>query len=223
MMPYWLLFKRDMALAYSHLADSLNPVLFFALVVLMFPLALGASQSLLTQVAPGLLWVAALLSVLMSLERIFKDDLHEGLLAQWWCRGRSLVGYAAVRLLSTWLTVALPLVLLSPMMALVLGLPSAAIPILMLSLALGSGVLVAVGSVGSALTTGLPKAGILLALIVLPFYIPVLIFGASSVAVVSVGLSGAGQVYVLAALWVLSVMLAPFAIGAALKIGVSQA
>jgi heme exporter protein B len=189
----------------------------------MFPLALGASQSLLTQVAPGLLWVAALLSVLMSLERIFKDDLHEGLLAQWWCRGRSLVGYAAVRLLSTWLTVALPLVLLSPMMALVLGLPSAAIPILMLSLALGSGVLVAVGAVGSALTTGLPKAGILLALIVLPFYIPVLIFGASSVAVVSVGLSGAGQVYVLAALWVLSVVLAPFAIGAALKIGVSQA
>lgn len=81
MRPYWLLFKRDIALASSHLADSLNPVLFFALVVLMFPLALGASQSLLTQVAPGLLWVAGLLSVLMSLERIFKDDLHEGLLA----------------------------------------------------------------------------------------------------------------------------------------------
>jgi heme exporter protein B len=85
------------------------------------------------------------------------------------------------------------------------------------------GVLVAVGAVGSALTTGLPKAGILLALIVLPFYIPVLIFGASSVAVVSVGLSGAGQVYVLAALWVLGAVLAPFAIGAALKIGVNQA
>ena len=222
MNPYYLLMQRDIKLAFRHLGDSLNPMLFLALVVLMFPLALGASQKLLSDIAAGVIWVGVLLAVLLSLDRLFRADLQEDFLAQWLIRGRSLIGYAFVRVAIAWLTTALPLVLISPVMGYALGLPIQAMPTLVVSLLLGTGVMMAIGAVGSALTTALPKAGMLLLLVVLPFYIPVLIFGASAVSASSVGLPVAGHLYILSALWVAASLLSPFAIAAALKVGIAQ-
>ena len=222
MRAYRLLLVRDVQLAWHSLGATLNPMLFMTLVVLMFPLALGASPLLLAQIAPGVLWVAALLAVMLSVERLFRDDMHDGFLAQWWVRGRSLTGYVGVRLLSANLLLTLPMSLVIVPLAYALGLPMEAWGVLLVSVGLGVGCLIHVGAIGSALTTSLPRAGLLQALLVLPFYIPVLIFAASAVSVSASGLSAAGQLYVLAALWVLSVVLAPIAIAAALKLGLEQ-
>jgi heme exporter protein B len=223
MLPYWLLWKRDLRLARQNLSEALNPILFFTLVILLFPLALGASQKLLSEVASGVLWVAILLSILLSLDRLFRSDLQEGLLEQWLCRGGSLVGYVLIRLASSWLLLGLPLLLIVPIMAITLGLPSNALPCLLLSLVFASGAMIFIGAIGSALTTSLPKAGILLALVILPFYIPILIFAASATSVAGMGLEATGQLYVLAALWVFSAILSPLAIATALRLGIAQA
>lgn len=219
---YLSLARRDVLLVVRNLADVLQPLVFVLLLMVMFPLALGSSAQLLSQVAPGLVWMAVLLAVLLSLDGLFRADVQDGFVAQWLTHGRSLTGYALVRMLTHYALQVLPLVLLSPLLALALYLPLAVVPVLLLAVLLGTGVMVAVGAIAVALTAAMPKGGLLLALLVLPFYVPVLVFGASAVSVAADGLSPAGQLYVLAALWVLSLVLSPLATAAALKMSVSE-
>lgn len=218
----WQLIKRDFTLAVRRRGEFSQAVIFFALVVLLFPIGISASENLLREIAPGLIWIAALLATMMSLDSLFKEDFQDGTLEQWALSRHGLLSFATGRLISHWLISALPLILLSPVLALTLNLPFESIGVLMLSLLLGTPLLIFVGGIGVALTTGLNKSSLLLPLLVLPFYIPVLIFGASAVEVSTDGFSPAGQLYVLAALFVLAVTLAPIAVASALKMSLSQ-
>jgi len=216
------LIQRDLLLAYRKRGEVFNAVIFFGLVILLFPIGIGASEKLLTEIAPGLLWIAALLASMLSLDNLFRDDFADGTLEQWVLSEHSLIQFAWARLLSHWLTTTFPLVLIAPIFAVSLNLPTNAIGVLTLSLLLGTPLLTFVGGIGVALTTGLKKSSLLLPLLVLPFYIPVLIFGASAVDVAADGWSAAGQLYILSGLFVLGITLAPFAISTALKVSISQ-
>lgn len=218
---FWQVLKQQLDLSYEHKTAWINPLLFFALVTLLFPLALGASTSNLAGVAPGLVWITALLATLLSLETLFREDVADGTLELWCANQPSLLVYAYAKLCAHWLLYCLPLVLISPLLAYSLHLPFVALPVLMLSLLLGTLALVWLGAIGVAITTGLKYNSFLLALLVLPFYVPVLIFGASAVELTTQGLPVAGPLYLLAALAVLAVTLAPFAVAKALKLNMS--
>jgi heme exporter protein B len=200
--------------------DWLNPLLFFALVILLFPLALGGSGSTLTAVAPGLVWVAALLATLLALDSLFRDDVQDGTL-ELWAAQSSLWVYSLIKLFVHWLVYSAPLILMAPLLAYSLALPLHAIPVLMLSLLLGSVTLVCIGAIGVALTSGIKYNSFLLALLVLPFYMPILIFGASAVDVAAQGWSALGPLYLLAALAVLALTFAPLAVAKALKLSLN--
>lgn len=216
------LIKRDLILAYRRRGEASNALIFFGLVVLLFPIGIGASEKLLSEVAPGLIWIAALLATMMSLDNLFKEDFQDGTLEQWALSEHSLVSFAWARLFSHWVITALPLIIVAPLFAISLSLPTEAIWVLVLSLLLGTPLLIFIGGIGVALTTGLKKSSMLLPLLVLPFYIPVLIFGASAVEVTAGGWDAAGQLYVLGALFILGIALAPFAVASALKVSISQ-
>lgn len=219
---FWSLVQRDLRLALRRRGEFSQAVIFFALVVLLFPIGISASENLLRDIAPGLIWIAALLSTMIALDSLFKEDFQDGSLEQWALSEAGLLSFAWGRLVSHWIISALPLILLAPVLAISLNLPAGSIWVLELSLLLGTPLLVFVGGIGVALTTGLNKSSLLLPLLVLPFYIPVLIFGASAVEVSASGFSPAGQLYVLAALFVLAIALAPFAVASALKMSLSQ-
>lgn len=222
MNSFLTLIKRDLVLAYRQRGQVFNAVIFFGLVILLFPIGISASEQLLSEIAPGLLWIAALLATMLSLDNLFRDDFYDGTLEQWAVSQHSLISFAWARLFSHWLTTSFPLVLIAPLFALTLNLPFEAIGVLVLSLLLGTPLLTFIGGIGVALTTGLKKSSMLLPLLVLPFYIPVLIFGASAVDVSADGWSAAGQLYILAGLFVLGITLAPLAVATALKVSVSQ-
>jgi len=219
---YVRVFLNDLTLAFRNKGEFLNPLIFFGLVVLLFPIGISASESLLKEIAPGLVWIAALLAVLMSLDMLFKADYNDGTIEQWVVSDKVLAGFVFARLLSHWVVTTLPLILLAPIFSISVGLPFSAMWVLILSLILGSLLLVLIGGMGVALTIGLSKSSMLTPLLVIPFYVPVLIFGASAVEVTAAGWSAAGQLYVLAGLLVLALTLAPLTIAAALKISVSQ-
>ncbi len=216
------LIKRDLLLAYRKRGEMLNSMIFFGLVILLFPVGINASENLLAEIAPGLLWVAALLATLLSLDHLFREDFQDGTLEQWAVSQHSLFGFAWARLFSHWLTTSMPLILAAPLFALSLNLPGSAIGVLVISLLLGTPLLTFIGGIGVALTTGLKKSSLLLPLLVLPFYIPVLIFGASAVDIAADGWSAAGPLYILSGLFVLGITLAPLAVATALKVSVSQ-
>src|SRR5690606_11117490 len=193
-------------------------LLFFVIVTSLFPLGVGAEPNLLRAIAPGVIWVAALLASMLSLERLFAGDHADGTLEQMLLGGAPLGVIAAAKVLAHWLVAGLPVVLLSPLIALQYDLAPALYGTLALSLALGTPVLSMVGAIGAALTLGLRGGGMLLSLLVLPLYIPVLIMGAGSVELASSGLSPAGQLLLLAAALVGAAAFAPWAIAAALRI-----
>lgn len=222
MQGFWFLIHRDITLALRRRGEFTHSLIFFGLVVLLFPIGIGASEQLLREVAPGLIWIAALLATMMSLDSLFKEDYQDGTLEQWALSPHSLYSFAFARLLSHWLISSLPLIILAPVLAISLNLPSDAIWVLIATLFLGTPILTFVGGIGVALTNGLQKSSLLLPLLVLPFYIPVLIFAASAVEVSADGWSAAGQLYVLAALFILAIALAPFAVASALKMSLSQ-
>lgn len=168
---YWLL-KRDLLLAYRHSAEFLNPLLFFVIVVSLFPLALSPDPQLLQNIAPGVIWVAALLATLISLDKLFQTDADEGFLDQLLMSQHSLLILIMARVFSHWLVTGFPLLLLAPLLALFLHLPTSAIPILCLSLLLGTPLLSLIGAIFAALTIRLRSSALLLPLLVLPFYIP---------------------------------------------------
>jgi len=222
MSSFLTLVKRDLLLSYRRRGEAFNSLIFFGLVILLFPIGISASEKLLSEIAPGLIWIAALLATMLSLDNLFKEDFQDGTLEQWTLSHHSLITFAWARLLSHWIITSVPLIIIAPMFALSLSLPTEAISVLVLSLLLGTPLLTFIGGIGVALTTGLKKSSMLLPLLVLPFYIPVLIFGASAVDVSADGWSAAGQLYILSGLFVLGITLAPFAVATSLKVSVSQ-
>jgi heme exporter protein B len=210
--------RRDLLVAWRRKSDVATALLFFVIVTSLFPLGIGAEPNLLRAIAPGVIWVAALLSSLLSLDRLFAADHADGTLEQLVLGAAPLGVVAAAKALAHWLVAGLPLVAIAPLIALQYDLPRALYPMLALSLLLGTPVLSMIGAIGAALTLGLRGGGILLSLLVLPLYVPVLILGAGAVEMASAGLGGEGQLFLLAAMLVSAFAFAPWAIAAALRI-----
>ena len=213
-----ILVRRDLRLSFRRPGEVATPLLFFILVTVLFPLGLSPRPELLAVVAPGVVWVAALLAVLIGQESLFKSDYDDGSLEQLLLGPVSLELMALTRIFTHWLTTGLPLIILSPFLGLMLGYPSQAFGTLLLSLTLGTLILSLLGALGAALTVGLRQNGMLLPILVLPLAVPVLIFGAQAAAQAAAGEDPAAALYLLAALLVLGVTLAPFAIAGALRI-----
>ncbi len=220
--PWWqaavALLRRDLLLFRRHPQDLLNPQLFFLLIAALFPLGVTPKPEILREIAPGTIWIAALLSAIFSLDTLFREDFRDGTLEQLCLSPYPLPLLVSVRILAHWLGSGLPLILTSPLLALLFGLPEREIFALLATLLLGTPLISAIGAIGSALTLGLRRSGVLLTLIVMPLYVPVLIFGAGAVSAAAHGLPIAAQLYFLAAMLVLALTLAPFAIAAAIRI-----
>jgi heme exporter protein B len=218
----WLgVLRRDLQLAFRRRSELLNPVLFFVLVVSLFPLGIGPGPQTLALIAPGVIWVAALLATLLAMERLFRADFEDGSLEQLLLSPHPPALLALAKVLAHWLTTGLPLLLASPLLAVLLHLPAEAGGALLLSLLLGTPALSLIGAIGVALTVSLRRGGVLLTLLVLPLYVPVLIFGTAAVAAAATGLPYTGQLALLGAILVLALTLAPLAIAAGLRINLS--
>ena len=209
---------RDLLLALRRRGDVAVALLFFVIVASLFPLGIGAEPNLLRSIAPGVIWVAALLSSMLSLGRLFAADYDDGTLEQMLLGAAPLGVVAAAKAFAHWLVAGLPLVAIAPLIALQYDLGAGLWGILALSLLVGTPVLSLLGAVGAALTLGLRGGGVLLSLLVLPLYVPVLIMGAGAVEMAAAGLGGGGQLLVLGAMLVLAAAFAPWAIAAALRI-----
>lgn len=212
------LMSRDLRLLWRRRGDAFQPALFALLVVVLFALALGGEPQALAKVASAVLWVAILLAGLLSLDTLFRSDAEDGSLEQWILAPVPLAWLVTVRVLSHWLTTAVPLIVATPLLAELLHLPHAQLPVLMASLALGTPLLSLLGAVVAALTVGMRRSGILVALLALPLYVPVLIFGAGSVARSAQGLDAVGALLYLGAGLALTLVLAPLAAAAAIRI-----
>jgi heme exporter protein B len=211
---------RDLLLALRRKSDAGVALLFFVIVTSLFPLGVGAEPNLLRAIAPGVIWVAALLSSMLSLDRLFAADHADGTLEQMLLGAAPLGIVAAAKVLAHWIVAGLPLVVIAPLIALQYDIPPDLYGTLALSLLLGTPVLSMIGAIGAALTLGLRGGGVLLSLLVLPLYVPVLIMGAGSVEIASAGLSPEGQLMLLGAALVGSIAFAPWAIAAALRISI---
>jgi heme exporter protein B len=209
---------RDLLLALRRRGDVATALLFFVIVASLFPLAIGAEPNLLREIAPGVIWVAALLSSLLSLRRLFESDHADGTLEQMLLGAAPLGVVVLAKAAAHWLASGLPLVAIAPLIALQYDLPAVLYPVLALSLALGTPVLSLIGAIGAALTLGLRGGGVLLALLVLPLYVPVLILGAGAVEMSAAGSGGEAQLLLLAAALVFAAAFAPWAIAGALRI-----
>lgn len=216
-----MLLWRDLTLAYRQRADLFNPLLFFVLVTALFPLGIGADPALLREVAPGIIWVAALLAALLSLDSVFRSDFEDGSLEQFLISAHPLSLLVLSKVVAHWLVSGLPLLIVAPLLGLLLGLSNTATAVLVLTLLLGTPVLSMVGSIGVALTVALRRGGFILSLLVLPLYVPVLIFAASTVETASAGLPIGPHLSILSALLVLAVSLSPMATAAALKVSLA--
>jgi heme exporter protein B len=215
---FWLVVRRELRLSFRRPEQLLQPLVFFLIVTTLFPLGLNLQLSLLRDMAPGVLWVAALLSSLLSLDSLFKGDADDGTLEQLALSGQGLTLIVVAKTLAHWLVTGLALVVVSPIVGTALGIPTGAFATMMLSLALGTLTLSWLGAIGAGLTIGLRRGNVLLALIVLPLAMPLLIFGAAATDRAISGISVMGALYFLAALCVLTSTLAPFAAAAALRI-----
>lgn len=213
----WLLW-RDVQLVMRQHADVLSMLFFFVITTSLFPLAVGADPAMLHTIGPGVVWVAALLSTMLSLGRLFHTDYQDGTLEQLLLSPVPLTLAVAVKVLAYWLTTGLPLVFLAPVLGMMFGMAEKELWVMTWSLLLGTPVLSLIGAVGAALTLGVRGGSVLLAVLILPLYVPVLIFGAGSVVAVAGGMSAQGGISLLAALLVLTVVFAPVAVAACLRI-----
>jgi heme exporter protein B len=213
-----IVLKRELMLSFRRPDQLLQPLVFFLIVTTLFPLGLSVQLSLLREMAPGVLWVAALLASLLSLDALFKSDADDGTLEQLALSGQGLTVIVVAKTLAHWLVSGAALVLMSPLVGTALAIPVNAFGAMMGSLALGTLTLSWLGAIGAGLTVGLKRGNVLLSLIVLPLAMPLLIFGAGATDRAISGTSTAGALYLLGALSVLTCTLAPFAATAALKI-----
>lgn len=213
-----LLFERDLRIALRRWEQVADPLVFFLMVTTLFPLALSPEMSRLRDVAPGALWVAALLSSLLAADTLLKADSQDGTLEQYVLSGQPLTLLLAAKTAAHWILTGLPLVLVSPLVAIALGAPGGALATIMLGLALGTLTLSLLGAIGAALTTGLRRGSLLLSLLVMPLAMPLLIFGARSAELAIAGFDASGPLYLLASLLVLAITLAPLGAAAAVRI-----
>ncbi|MDH5693067.1 MAG: heme exporter protein CcmB [Gammaproteobacteria bacterium] len=213
----WMLW-REIALAMRRKTEVLTTLFFFIIVVSLFPLGVGPEKETLSQIAPGVLWVAALLASMLSLNRLYAEDYLDGTLEQFLLGAQPLALLVFSKILAHWLLTGLPLVLMSPVLGMQLGLDVDSILLMALTLLIGTPALSLIGSVGAGLTLGVRGGGVLLALLVLPLYIPVLIFGSGAVDAARTGVGADAHLSILGAISVLAALLAPWASAAALRI-----
>ncbi len=213
-----LVFRGDLVLAFRRWEQIAQPVVFFAMVTTLVPLALSPQLEELREIAGGVLWIAALLAALLGLEFLYRADHADGSLEQMLLSGQPLALLALAKTAAHWTASGFPLVLVSPVLAISLGVPANALGTLMISIALGTGILSALGAVGAALTLGLRRGSVLLSLLVLPLTMPALIFGARAVDMAIHGEAARGPLLLLGAMLVLSLTLSPIAVAAALRI-----
>ena len=204
-----LLLRRDLTLAYRRRAELMNPLLFFVLVTSLFPLGIGSDPKLIQAVGPGVIWVAALLASMLSLDSMFRSDFEDGSLEQFMLSAHPVSILVMAKVLAHWLITGLPLLLVAPLLGVLLALPGEAMGVLLATLALGTPVLSLIGAVGVALTVGLRKGGVILSLLVLPLYIPVLIFASDAVQTAAAGIPVTAQLSFIAAMLALALALAP--------------
>lgn len=214
----WRVISRELRIAFRSGAEMLNPLWFFLIVITLFPLGIGPEPQLLARIAPGVVWVAALLSSLLALERLLRDDFNDGSLEQLLLLPTPLPVTVLGKIIAHWLITGLPLLLLSPLAALLLSLNFNGWRALALTLLLGTPVLSLLGAIGVALTVGLRRGGVLLSLLVLPLAVPVLIFASAAIDAAIMGLPVGGYLAILGAMLAASLSLAPFATAAALRI-----
>ena len=215
---FGLAIRRDLMLAMRRRADVMTTLIFFVIVVSLFPLAVGSEMDMLRKMAPGLVWVAALLASMLSLGRMFSADFADGTLEQMMLVPQSLSILVLGKIVAHWMLSGLPLVLLSPVLGLQFDMSGQALLILVVSLLLGTPVLSMIGAFGAALTLGLRGGGVLVSLLVLPLCIPVLIFGAGAVTAVTSGVSAAANLSLLGAFLLMSLLFAPWVSAQALRI-----
>ena len=212
------LIRRDLLLAYRCRSDVLTTLFFFVIVVSLFPLSVGPEMKTLRLIAPGVVWVAALLASMLSLNRLFAADYQDGTLEQMLLAPQPLALIVLGKIVAHWLVSGLPLALMAPILGMQFDLPPEALGILFLALLLGTPILSLIGAIGAALTLGLRGGGVLLSLLVLPLYIPALIFGAGAVEAHIAGLSPEGHLSLLGALLILTGLTAPWVTAVALRI-----
>lgn len=215
---FMLVLKRDLVIALRNKDDVLNPLLFFIIVITLFPLGIGPETETLSRIAPGIIWVAALLATLLSLDRLFKSDFDDGSLEQMLLSPHPFFVMVLAKITAHWLLTGLPLIFIAPLLALLLHLNENSYDVLMLTLLIGTPVLSLIGAIGVALTVGIKKGGVILSLLILPLYIPVLIFATSAIDTAAMNLPYTGQLAIMGALFFSTFTLAPFAVSSALKV-----
>lgn len=215
---FMLVLKRDLTISLRHRDDIFNPILFFIIVITLFPLGIGPEINTLSRIAPGIIWVAALLASLLSLDRLFKADYRDGSLEQLLLSPHPLFILVLAKIVAHWLITAVPLIFIAPLLAVLLHLHTDSYLALFLTLLIGTPILSFIGAIGAALTVGIKKGGVLLSLIILPLYIPVLIFATSAIDTAAMNLPYSGQLAIIAAMFFLTLILAPFAVSSALKV-----
>ena len=218
MSAMWATLRRDLLLVMRRKSEVLTALFFFVIVSSLFPLGIGPEPALLRKIAPGVLWVGALLATMLGLQRMFAADHADGTLEQMALSPTPLVWLVVGKIAAHWLVSGLPLVLIAPVLGLQFDLDTGALGVLMLALLLGTPLLSLIGAIGAALTLGVRGGGVLLSLLVLPLYVPALIFGAGAVEAHVSGLGAEGHLSLLAALLVLAAFFAPWATTAAVRI-----
>ncbi len=218
---FFAVIRRDLILAFRRRAEIANPVFFFILVVTLFPLGVGANPKLLQAIAPGIIWVSALLAVMLSLDSLFRSDFDDGSLEQMLLSSHPLTVLVFAKIVAHWLVTGLPLLMVAPLLAIFLGLPEQALGTLLITLVLATPVLSLIGSIGVSLTIGLRRGGMILSLLVLPLYVPVLIFASNAVEMAGNGLAVDPQINILIAIFFMSVVLAPLPAAAAIKMSIT--
>ena len=215
------IFKRDLLIAFRRRSEIIHPIIFFVMVISLFPLAIGDDKALLQKIAPAIIWVTALLATMLSLDNLFRSDFEDGSLEQMTLLKTPLSFLVTAKITAHWVITGLPLILITPLLAVLLYMPSESISMLLLTLLLGTPTLSLIGAVGIALTVGLRQGGVILSLLILPLYIPVLIFATLALQNVEQGFSAEAQLAMMLAILVLAITLSPFAIAAALKVSLN--
>ena len=215
------IFKRDLLIAFRRRSEIIHPIIFFIMVISLFPLAIGDDKVLLQKIAPAIIWVTALLATMLSLDSLFRSDFEDGSLEQMTLLKTPLSFLVTAKISAHWVITGLPLILITPLLAVLLYMPSESISMLLLTLLLGTPTLSLIGAVGIALTVGLRQGGVILSLLILPLYIPVLIFATLALQNVEQGFSAEAQLAMMLAILVLAITLSPFAIAAALKVSLN--
>lgn len=219
-MNYQSFFKAEWLSLLRRKQDTLNALLFFVMVITLFPLGVDPSAEFLAPAAGGIIWCATALSVLMSVEGMFKEDYNDGSLEQWLCSGLSMTLLVGLKILAQWLMVVVPLLVVLPLLSQMLFLPWESLSVVMLSVLLGTPGLFLIGAIGAALTVSLRRGAVLMLLLILPLYIPVIIFATGAIRASQLGMAYSGQLSILAAISMIALALSPVMTAISIKASV---